>query len=46
MKQRKSRISARKPAKKGGTSMRIGGVARQVVSAPAWREALAALTAT
>jgi predicted dithiol-disulfide oxidoreductase (DUF899 family) len=45
MRQRKSRISARKPAKKGGTSKRIGGVARQLESAPAWREARAAMTA-
>ena len=45
MKQRKSRASARKPARKSGTSTQIGGVARQVVSATAWRKARAAMTA-
>ena len=45
MKERKSRVSARKAASKAGTSTRIAGVSRQVVSATAWRKARAALTA-
>ena len=45
MMKRKSRAGARKPARKARSAMRIGGVARQVVSPTEWRRARAAMTA-